>query len=392
MGCAGLSPSASPTRRNQLLQKRQVMALTIRTAGPLPDNTASFVTDDHQLTFLKESEMNRRQSKQTADIDLSLRPSGEPRKSYCETHFRDNIFRGELLSNRRGNQIFKCFDVRCGQIKAVRVISLAEKSQEKVESLFEIHRKRFELLAALSHRNLLQYYEIEYFANEQRIEVLSEFAAGGSLLDLRKRFARIDEFLLSRYVKQVLEGLNYLYSKGISHGNLKATNILLTADGTVKLSEYAKQVESPGFWSAPEQIAERKNGESSDVWSLGCCVIEVLTGKQPWFPLATKVEQIIILLKEGQTPVVPESASESCKDFLRQVFQLDATKRPTFSQLEMHPFIVSPIPESNESEFSSKIGQIIHSEVKSSSFMNPESPLYARNFLCEEDSVQNEAD
>lgn len=96
---------------------------------------------------------------------------------------------------------------------------------------------------------------------------------------------------------QVLEGLDHLHHNGIAHSNLRAANILITQSGEVKLSDFGislhlrviEHVENKGVsctrmpnWAAPEVIELRPVSTKSDIWSLGCTIIELLTGKPPY--------------------------------------------------------------------------------------------------------------
>ena len=114
---------------------------------------------------------------------------------------------------------------------------------------------------------------------------------------------------------QVLEGLDYLHHNDIVHGNLKAANILITLSGKVKLSDIGVSLNLHALehvrkgvphipnwdagasviprtfedaisctlnWSAPEVINLKGTYTKSDIWSLGCTVIELLTGNPPY--------------------------------------------------------------------------------------------------------------
>jgi serine/threonine protein kinase len=96
-------------------------------------------------------------------------------------------------------------------------------------------------------------------------------------------------------VTQVLEGLDYLHHNGIVHCNLKAANMLVSQSGEVKLSDigislYLRAIEHVDTWgascmpnwAAPEVIEVRPVSTKSDIWSLGCTIIELLTGRPPY--------------------------------------------------------------------------------------------------------------
>ena len=122
----------------------------------------------------------------------------------------------------------------------------------------------------------------------------SRYAQNGSLKQSLEAFGRLSEKLVASCVIQVLKGLDYLHHNGIVHGNLKATNILITQSGDVKLSDFGishnlnvikhrgKRVAWMPNWSAPEVIRLMRASKESDIWSLGCTIIELLTGNQPY--------------------------------------------------------------------------------------------------------------
>src|SRR6266849_2632506 len=119
-------------------------------------------------------------------------------------------------------------------------------------------------------------------------------AQNGSLRRFLEKFGKLSEKLVAGCVIQVLKGLDYLHHNGIVHSNLKATNILITQGGDVKLSDFGishnlnvikrrgKRVSWVPNWSAPEVIRLMRASKESDLWSLGCTIIELLTGNEPY--------------------------------------------------------------------------------------------------------------
>lgn len=122
------------------------------------------------------------------------------------------------------------------------------------------------------------------------------YAENGSLGKTLKVFGKLDEKLVASYVTKILDGLGYIHRNGVVHCNLRADSILTTRDGRVKLSEFGtslrlREIEETSFvvpgspnWTAPEVFELELKGIStkSDIWSLGCTVIELLTGKPPY--------------------------------------------------------------------------------------------------------------
>jgi len=120
------------------------------------------------------------------------------------------------------------------------------------------------------------------------------YAENGSLKQTLQEFGELSEELTAGYVVKVLSGLDYLHHNDIVHGDLKAANVLVTKNGDVKLSDFGvslyqrtveygvKTISYPPNWAAPEVIKLKNATKKSDVWSLGCTVIELLTGQPPY--------------------------------------------------------------------------------------------------------------
>ena len=124
-----------------------------------------------------------------------------------------------------------------------------------------------------------------------------------------KRFGPLHERVIKRHTKQILEALNYLHNheKRVIHGDLKAANILIAVDNMqscIKLTDFgeSRRLESLPqnlhassesgaifndfkgsiLWMAPECFTRKPVGRRSDIWSLGCTIIELATAQLPW--------------------------------------------------------------------------------------------------------------
>lgn len=96
---------------------------------------------------------------------------------------------------------------------------------------------------------------------------------------------------MAKLVQQILMGLDYLHQQGVIHRDIKCANILMTKDRRVKLSDFGVSVRKrfetttenlevvgTPYWMAPEIIALTGLSTESDIWSLGCTLVELLTG------------------------------------------------------------------------------------------------------------------
>lgn len=148
---------------------------------------------------------------------------------------------------------------------------------------------------------------------------------------------------------QVLQGLQYLHDQGVIHRDIKGANILTTKDGTVKLADFGvststlagpdkeAQVVGTPYWMAPEIIQLSGATSASDIWSVGCTVIELLQGKPPYHNLAAMPALFAIV--NDDHPPLPEGVSPAARDFLMQCFQKDPNLRVSARKLLRHAWI-----------------------------------------------------
>ena len=162
-------------------------------------------------------------------------------------------------------------------------------------------KSEINLLKKLEHPKIVKYIDSIY--TEDHLNIVLEYVENGSLDSLIKKFGKIPEQLVIIYIQQVLQGLEFLHSKNCIHRDIKGGNILTTKDGEVKLADFGvamilnseqnsthahKNISFAGtpYWMAPEVIQENAEVTSAcDIWSLGCTVIELLTGKPPYYDL-----------------------------------------------------------------------------------------------------------
>lgn len=118
-------------------------------------------------------------------------------------------------------------------------------------------------------------------------------------------------------MSQALSGLLYLHEQGVIHRDIKGANILTTKEGLVKLADFgvatnagnmheASVVGTP-YWMAPEVIEMSGASTASDIWSLGCTVIELLEGRPPYHKLQPM--PALFRIVNDDHPPLPTSAS-----------------------------------------------------------------------------------
>jgi hypothetical protein len=125
-------------------------------------------------------------------------------------------------------------------------------------------------------------------------------------------------------------------------------------------SKYLPSIRGTVNWMAPEVIKQTTVGRFCDIWSVGCTVIEMATGKAPWSQLLNKDANCVSLLYQiaqaKSPPPIPKELSNEAVDFLKQCFKINPTDRPNVMKLLNHKFI------SGVENFSKQIEMAPHNE------------------------------
>lgn len=251
-------------------------------------------------------------------------------------------FGGELKPKGKP-EVIQAMSTTAGGFYAIKFFPheiIAPLSQSEVSRSIAVVKK-------MDHRNVIKCHEvINKMMEGQGIFVVMDWCEGNSLRQTIEQFRHIPEALVARYIMHVLEGLEYLHSKDTSHNNLKASNILLT-NGVVQLTDFGLSaqisnlhIEDHPWWSAPEVLESRQFSPKSDIWSLGCTIVELITGSPPFRDLAPKDAREKILA-ESCLPPLPTNASMHLRDFLGACFVRDPKERVDAKRLKGYFWITT---------------------------------------------------
>eukprot|EP01105_Mastigella_eilhardi_P012127 TRINITY_DN2790_c0_g1_i4.p1 TRINITY_DN2790_c0_g1~~TRINITY_DN2790_c0_g1_i4.p1 ORF type:complete len:872 (-),score=204.74 TRINITY_DN2790_c0_g1_i4:16-2631(-) len=251
------------------------------------------------------------------------------------------VFRlGDKIGEGAYAKVYKALDSQTGKVLAVKKF-ISGLDQDALTSVM----KEVRVLQQLDHKHILKIHGLH--EESGCFFIFLEYCENGSLLDMLKEFSALPEELVSQFVSQVLQGLVYLHNQEIVHRDLKCANLLINKMGELKIADFGVAAVLEGtrasftivgspYWMAPEIITESGHNTKSDIWSLGCTVIELITGHPPFYDLPN----IRALYKVVQSEIpIPENISEDLRHFLHLCLQKDPTKRPTSEQLLEHKWI-----------------------------------------------------
>jgi len=241
--------------------------------------------------------------------------------------------------------VYRARHIETGKIVAIKESNL---NPSDIHLLPTIQREAG-LLQQLDHPNIVKIYEV--VNTRKKVYFILEYVNQGDLFKkLKQNGGSFPEPVVSKYIHQVLLGINYLHTQNIIHRDIKAANLLIDSSGNIKLGDFgtAKLVDSTQkamtaigtpFWMAPEIIDLASCSVKADIWSVGCTVVELLTGQPPYFkyPTITALYKIC----EEEHPPIPGGISKELEDFLlKGCFVKDPLKRASAENLLKHPWIV----------------------------------------------------
>ena len=267
--------------------------------------------------------------------------------SYKETQLLQRIGQGTYGSVYRGI----CDDEEV----AVKVMALQADTAADIKREIKIMRE-----CACDH--IIGYRDAFVREHEMRstLWVVMEFCRVGSTLDVMRRASHaLEEAQIAWVVDGMLRGLDYMHQeRNAIHRDIKAANVLLTANAEVKLadlgvaaqlyntmSKRGTMIGTP-HWMAPETFSQEsddgKYDTKVDIWGLGITAIE-LAQLFPPFHETKSVFKVMMLIVNGEPATLDPStpATPEFHDFLRTALVKDPAKRPSAAELLQHDWIRS---------------------------------------------------
>ncbi len=183
-----------------------------------------------------------------------------------------------------GSSILLVADTELGTPYALKVIRRQD-ADDEIYINQAIHE--FEVTRNLSHANLLKIYDVRVkrrWFKIEGVELLMEYVDGRTLDEIAGR--EIDQLVL--IFIQVTAGLAHMHRRGIYHGDLKPSNLMISRTGQVKVIDFGtawvkgqpkNRVQGTPQYMAPEQATERIVDDRTDLYNLGATMYRMFTGE-----------------------------------------------------------------------------------------------------------------
>ncbi|EPY26547.1 protein kinase [Angomonas deanei] len=207
-----------------------------------------------------------------------------------------------------------------------------------------------ETMSLLNHPNIVRLEET--FQDECNLWIVMEYVPKGELQDMLRE-GPLPETSVRRIVTQLLMAIEYIHDKGVVHRDLKPANCLVTADGTVKISDFGFAVLAGAeqclstycgtvCFMAPEILLEKNYGKPVDMWALGVMTYFMFLHRYPFRGSTSDALKTAIVLHKCDVETSPKLTQfPLMQDFINSLLNADPNKRLTAKEALKHPWIKS---------------------------------------------------
>ena len=232
--------------------------------------------------------------------------------------------------------VYKAYDTIDDRIVAVKILKEEFLANEEFTRRFKNESKA---IAILSHPNIVRVYDVSF--GERLQYIVMEYIDGITLKEYIDQQKDIPWKEAVHFTVQILRALQHAHDKGIIHRDIKPQNIMLLADGTIKVTDFGiaqfsrndirtdnERAIGSVHYISPEQASGGITDEKADIYSVGVMLYEMLTGRLP-FDADNAVS--VAIMQMQQTPEKPRDINPAIPEGLEEItlkaMQKDPTKR-----------------------------------------------------------------
>lgn len=259
-------------------------------------------------------------------------------KSTLSTYYRVD----KLLGEGATGFVYKATSRATGVVRAIKTINLLKISPQLQISI----KSELDIMRTIDHPHIAKVYEI--IEENQKLHVVTEFCAGGELLNYVSTSTTGSENRAAGWFMQLISAVNYLHRLRVRLKDLKAENVLIDVAGqagVVKIVNFgtglvlqrAAMGNVSSYHLSPE-VAEGCFSDKSDIWSCGVILCLILTGQPP----SKK--------KPGDSAKKPDftgqewiGVSSEAKDLLGQMLTYDPSLRPNAGAVIDHQWVTTRV-------------------------------------------------
>lgn len=244
--------------------------------------------------------------------------------------------RYELLEKIGDGGTATVFKARCTVLDRIVAVKILKEELARDQAFVRKFRSEAQAAAQLSHPNIVNIYDV---GEENGLHyIVMEYVEGTSLNDYIDARAPLSPDEAIRIAVMICDALEQAHSRGIIHRDIKPHNILMTPEGEIKVADfgiarapststitYSGNIMGSVHYISPEQARGAVVDATTDIYSLGCLMYEMLTGQVP-FDAESPVTVALKHIHEEPTP--PRVLNEAIPSVLEKIVLTAMAKNP----------------------------------------------------------------
>ena len=226
-------------------------------------------------------------------------------------------------------------------------IKILDKS--KIESRDDLERiiREMQILIEMHNPFVIKVYKI--YEDKNNFLIIMEYCEGGELFNYIVKKKRLSEEESSYFFYQLINGIEYIHSKGIAHRDLKPENLLLSKNKILKIIDFGlsnfydgqKRLQTPcgsPCYASPEMVKGKKyDGFNIDIWAIGVILFAMLCGYLPFEDDENDTDVLFNEIIKNKIDY-PYFLSRLSLDILQKILVSDPLKRITIDEIKKHEF------------------------------------------------------
>jgi eukaryotic-like serine/threonine-protein kinase len=243
----------------------------------------------------------------------------------------------ERIATGGMGEVWRGSDRLLGRPVAIKMLAAMHAGDEQFRARF---RAEARYASSLSHPGITRVFDYGEESPLGGPYLVMELVDGQPLSEILERYGRLDPYVVIDIVAQAARALDAAHRAGIVHRDIKPGNLLITADGTTKITDFgiAKAnvpdvnltatgiVMGTALYVSPEQATGAPLAGASDIYSLGVVAYECLAGDPPF--VADQPLAIAIMHKHDPVPPLPGDVPRPVADLVYQMLAKNPLDRP----------------------------------------------------------------
>ena len=266
--------------------------------------------------------------------------------------------------------------------------------KNKIESKDDLERiiREMQILTEMDNQNVIKVFKI--YEDNNNFSIIMEYCEGGELFNYIVKNQRLSEEESCYFFYQIINGIEYIHSKGIAHRDLKPENLLIGKNKILKIIDFGlsnfydgqKRLQTPcgsPCYASPEMVKGKKyDGFNIDVWAIGVILFAMLCGYLPFEDDENDNDVLFGQIIKNKIDY-PSFLSDLSLDMLKKILVSDPLKRITIDEIKKHEFYLK-----GEKLFKEKFNEPVENiDLKYNKLLDKSKRLYKSEHDYEKDIV-----